>query len=313
MFKLPNLPSTEADTPELADFAELLCWVNGSTSKREIVAYLGRLDDNDDNVGCDDDDDKNSDSIDEVMVEIERRASACGSGYPFHLDTEGTVLRHDEENVVHQAQIYRYLLLGTRLNMKKNGTQAQVDGALLFEEVCAHILKNFLGGERARSLVFGTASQGSFEDKVNALCHHLGEGAGYRNLNTAPEQAKDGKLDVVAWIPFSDQKVGQLIIFSQCKTGTSWEDQVSHLQPTAFINKWIDGAVAVHPVRSLCVSEAFSRAHWHTICIDAGILFDRCRIVDFCPVLEKKLIDKVGRWTAAAKKNIKLSAVVNAA
>lgn len=307
MFKLPNLPSTEADTTELADFAELLCLLNGSTSKREIVAYLGRIDDNDDNVGCDDNDDKNSDAIDEVMNEIERRATACGSGYPFRLENEGTVLCHDERNVAHQAQIYRYLLLGTRLNMKKNGTHAKVDGALLFEEVCAQILKNYLGGGRACSLVFGTASSGSFEEKVNGLCLQLREGGGYCNRNPAPEQAKDGKLDVVAWVPFSDEKVGQLIIFSQCKTGTTWEDQVSHLQPSAFINKWIDGAIAVYPVRSLCVAEARGSSYWHTTCIDAGILFDRCRIVDFCPNLEKSLIDKVGRWYIAAKNTINFS------
>jgi hypothetical protein len=308
MFKLPNLPSPQADPHELADFAELLCWKHGFTSKREIIAYLGRLEDNEDNVGCEDGDDENSDSIDEVMNEIDRRAEACGGGYPFRLDPEGTVLRHEEKNIDQRAQLYRYMLLSTRLNMKLSGIQAELDGTKLFEELCANILKNYLGRGRAQSLVFGTASPGSFEDKVQALCHQLHEGAGFRNLDDAPVQAKDGKLDVVAWIPFADQNVGQLIIFSQCKTGTTWEDQVAHLQPSAFVKKWIDRGIAVDPVRSLCVSEAYDRSRWNNTCIDAGILFDRCRIIDFSHNIESGLMDKILRWITAAKDTIELFA-----
>jgi len=107
VFKLPEPPSPQADPHELADFVELLCWHRGSASERDIVAYLGQVDDNDDNSGCDDDDDQNSEALAEVMNEIERRENACGSGYPFQLDLEGTVLRHigDENN--HRSMIYK--------------------------------------------------------------------------------------------------------------------------------------------------------------------------------------------------------------
>ena len=75
MFRLPNLPSSQAECHELADFAELLAWDKGSISAREIEAYLGRLGENDHNAGCDDNDDENADEIDEVMNELERRAA----------------------------------------------------------------------------------------------------------------------------------------------------------------------------------------------------------------------------------------------
>ena len=200
----------------------MLCWINGNTSAREIVAYLGRLDENDSNAGCEDNDDENAERLDEAMNEIERRESACASGYPFALTQEGTVLQYPilkpEET---QKVVYLYLLLSTRLNMKDNRNHAGIDGTNLLEPLSAHVLKNYLGRDKAQSLVFGTSGEGSFEDKVNKLCHNLREGSRFQSLDNAPVKAKDAKLDAVAWVPFADRLPSQLIIFGQCKTGTT--------------------------------------------------------------------------------------------
>ncbi|TAJ91535.1 MAG: hypothetical protein EPO31_15175 [Gammaproteobacteria bacterium] len=304
MFKLPDLPSSQAEVHELADFVELLCWVRGSTSKREVVAYLGRVDDNDNNIGCDDNEDGNSDFLDEVMNEIERRVFACGVGYPFQLDLEGTVLRYNMNDDGERSIIYLYLLLSTRLNMTKNRVHERIDGTSLFEEVCAHVLKNYLGKTRAKALVFGTAVTESFQDKIKALCEQLCEGSGYKNPDVMPSVDRDGKLDVVAWVPFTDRRAGQLIVFSQCKTGTNWKDHVAQLNPGAFVQKWIDGTIAVTPVRSFCVTEACDQSRWNSACIDAGILLDRCRLVDFCDNIDPTLLSNVNRWTTAAKSHV---------
>ena len=58
MFKLPALPSPRSQIHELADFAELLALQQGTVSAREILAYLGRVSENDPNEGIDDEDDK---------------------------------------------------------------------------------------------------------------------------------------------------------------------------------------------------------------------------------------------------------------
>ena len=156
---MPNPPSPNADIPELADFAELLCWTKGSTSAREIIAYLGRIGENESNEGCNDDEDKIIDQLDEVMNEIERRENACSSGYPFALKPEGTVLQcpvvEPEET---QSVIYLYLLLSTRLNMKKEKNHAGIDGTNLLENLSAHALKTYLGQDKAQCFVFGTAA-----------------------------------------------------------------------------------------------------------------------------------------------------------
>lgn len=304
MFKLPNPPSPKAGTHELADFAELLSWVRGSVSEREIVACLGRIDDNDNNVGCTDDDDENAESLDEVMNEIERRVGACGTGYPFHLEMEGSVLRlNDGAQDSTPSIVYLYLLLGTRLNMKDNRIHAEIDGACLLENLSAHVLKNYLGMGRAKAMVFGTSQPGTFEEKVNRLCRELSEGAGFRNLDQAATQANDDKLDAVGWVPFSDGLPGQLIAFAQCKTGSNWRDATAQLQPEAFIKRWMLEPVLVNPLRAYFIAEAADRARWKSDNVCAGVLFDRCRLVDWC---DGVAADDIRRWALAAKNTLSL-------
>ena len=301
VFKLPGIPTSQADTHELADFAELLCWMRGSTSEREIVAALGRIDDNDTMAGCNDVEDENGATLDEVMNEIERRDTACGSGYPFKLELEGTVLKCCPVTPeATQSIVYLYLLLSTRLNMKSDRIHADIDGADLLETLSAHALKSYLGTSNARSMVFGTSKSGTFPDRVNNLCQELREGTGFRSLDNAPVQAKDDKLDAVAWIPFADRLPSQLIIFAQCKTGTSWHDSTAQLQPGVFIDKWMGGKVLVNPLRAFCVSEAIDTSRFRGIAKSAGVLFDRCRLVQFSDGLSGTTLSKIQTWTKAA-------------
>lgn len=305
MFKLPNLPSARAESNELADFAELLAWKRNSTSAREIIAYLGRLDDNDHNIGCDDNDDENADELDEVMNEIERRQMACGEGYPFELDLDGTVLRYKTDQENHRSDVYRYLLLSTRLNMKTQRVHHEIDGTTLLEEISASVLKNYLGANRANSLVFGTAASGSFEDKINHLCRKLGEGGRYENIDGGIAQAKDDKLDAVAWVPFTDEKPGQLVVFGQCKTGSNWEGLMTQLQPDAFLARWTSQKrYLLNPTRAFCISEAINRAQWNSSLLYAGLMFDRCRLVDYCDDLDEELLTRIRLWNSAASASV---------
>ena len=304
MFKLPHPPSPKAEIHELADFVEIIAWDKKIASARDALAYLGRIDDNNDNLGIDDDDNANEEILDEVMNEIERRATACGGGYPFDLDTEGTVLRHNFKRKDYKPELYRYLLLSTRLDMENSRAHAKIDGTLLFEEIVAEVLKHYLGGSKAQSIVFGTAVTSKFQEKVTQMCKALGEGGRFRHLDSGHVRANDDKLDAVAWVPFSDKLPGQLIAFAQCKTGTSWRDSLGSLNPDAFIRKWVEQPFLVNPIRAFCIAESENRARWKGTCIEGGILFDRCRIVDFCQNLETDLLAKVRLWTNAAKQTV---------
>ena len=298
---LPTLPSPRAEIHELADFAELLCWENGLSSEREIVAALGRIDDNEFNIGCEDDESIMTDYLDDVMNEIGRRESNCKKGYPFKLGLNGTSLHYLKESEKDpKSIIYRYLLLCTRLNMQKDRLHKRIDGSVLLEELSAHVLKNYLGWNRAESLVCGTALGGSFKERIESICRNLREGGRFHNTFNISQNEKDGGLDVIAWIPFSDQLPGQLIIFAQCKTGTSWHDYLFDLQPDSFIKKWMEKSFLVNPLRAFCVAESANKKKWEGYCIDAGIFLDRCRLIDFSDNVNSTLIRKIESWTNAA-------------
>lgn len=299
-FKLPGKPSPKADVHELADFAELIAWKNNSVSAREMVTYLGQIGENEYNEGCEDEDDENAVVLEEVMTEIERRLTYCQSGYPFELDSRGNVLRFVPDDD-HRSLLYQYLLLSTRLNMKNNRTHANIDGTELLEEISAEVLRCYLGGQRAKAYVFGTAAgSGDFPGKVASLCKDLGEANGFETRRSGPIHANDDKLDVVGWIPFTDKSPGQIIIFGQCKTGTAWTEQLCKLQPSSFIKKWINGHIMVDPLRAFFVSEAANRAKWCEYSAEGGILFDRCRLVDCCDSLDDALKTRIADWNNAA-------------
>lgn len=303
-FKLPKLPSPRAALHELADFAEIAAWECGQVSEREIIAYLGRTDDNEDNVGVNDSEEEATNLLPEVMNEIDRRVRACKAGYPFTLSPEGTVLQFDKQSAQSvESRVYRYLLLSTRLNMKSNKVHAGLDGALLLEELAAHVLKNYLGA-RSKAFVFGTAESGGFKDKVEGLCHALKEGVGFRNLDgNSNVTAVDDKLDAVAWTPFSDETPGQLILVGQCKTGTNWRGLENQMQPDQFAKKWFKEPFLVTPMRAFCLSEAIDRTRFKSTQIATGILFDRCRLVDFCGGFD---CSKIEKWTTTAFGSFKL-------
>ncbi|WP_161867217.1 hypothetical protein [Pseudomonas yangonensis] len=308
MFKLPNQPSPKADIHELADFAELLAWCKGTVSAREIIAYLGREDDNDNNVGCDDNDDENANELDEVMNELERRSQACNTGYPFLLELEGTVLKFSPPQDNQKQEIYLYLLLSTRLNMLKSKIHAGIDGTTLLEEIAARTLQFYLGKNRSKSMVFGTAMGNKFEEKVNRLCTELKEGGCFKNWDSAPVSANDDRLDAVAWVPFSDGTSNQIIVFGQCKTGTTWEPQSTQLQPDAFIKRWTsERTFSLTPIRAYCISEAADRSRWQGITAYTGLLLDRCRLVDFCEDLEVGTLQRLRSWSEAAKATVNFS------
>ena len=305
-FKLPNRPSPRPNPHELADFAELLALTRGKCSATEIKSYLGRIDDNQENVGIDDDDEENEKISDGMMVEIGYRANACPDGYPFRTDYTGSVLEPRNDVDPLKLLLYRYLLMATRLKMKGEKIQSGIDGTQLLEEIGASVLRTYLGGDRACAEVFGTARTGGFAKKVSSLCKSLNEGGQFRNLNTGPLNPNDDGIDIVGWIPFTDGLPGKICVFAQCKTGTSWRNELSKLDPAGFVTKWTSHSILVNPVKAFFIAESADRGQWHSSCIDGGILFDRCRIIDFSHNLDEELVGRIQTWTDTAMNRLQV-------
>lgn len=318
MFKWPGLPSSQASAHEFADFVELNAWRDGLFSVTGRSNVSARLRENDYSGGVPEEEEaidlanasdttvQSRESTEQPVVvgeefkEIQRRAESCGTGYPFAISQHGHTLRRafDPENTKHT--IYQYLLLATRLNMGSSRVHGGFDGTAIFEELSAEVGRNYLG-QRALSLVFGTANIfHSFPDKVNELCRQMGEGGAFVNRNEGPPTEQDGKLDIVAWKPFSDLLSGKLIVFGQCKTGTDYRDTLAQLQPDAYCKKWLRDQPVVTPVRAFFVAEALLRSRWHNFAADSGLLFDRCRIVDYCDNVSGDILKQAKAWTGAA-------------
>ncbi len=304
MFKWPQTPSPSASEQELADYAELVCWREGIMSRTALAGQLGRIEENDYSGGVPEEDPTDG-VVHTVYTEIEQRRYACRDGYPFLVDNQGYTLKPVSDVENHRHIVYQYLLLATRLNMNESRMHADIDGALLLEELAADVAREYFG-TRAESIVFGTASTQDFPDKVNQLCKGLNEGGGFLSDDKAPPTERDGKLDVVVWKHFNDGRPGKLIAFGQCKTGTSYRDTLSQLQPDSFCKKWFRRFPVLVPVRMFFVAEAISGLRWYNHASDAGLLFDRCRIVDFCDDISANVLSKVKTWTAAAARENEL-------
>jgi hypothetical protein len=135
----------------------------------------------------------------------------------------------------------------------------------------------------------------------------LKENGRFRNVNgeNVPVGAKDDKLDVVGWLPFSDNKGSQLIIFAQAKTGTSWRGKISEHRPDNFEKKWLSHSFLLTPIRALCVAEATDVTTWNSDCLEAGLFFDRCRLVECCiEDEENKIPENILVWARAAQDKI---------
>ena len=297
MFKWPGTPSSRPPEHELADYAELVCWEQGSTSINALSADLGRLDENDYSGGVPEEE-KIPQVVEEAYHEIEQRKEACRDGYPFVIGEHGYTLHARQKTGNHKHVIYKYLLLATRLKMNANHVHANIDGTHLLEELASEAAREYLGA-RAESIVFGTAaSRADFPGKVKDLCKRIKDGERFQRRSSA--SPRDDKLDVVAWKHFADELPEKLIAFGQCKTGTNYKDTLTQLQPDVFCSNWLLSPPALTPMRMFFVAEAVSRTGWDSVSSKAGLLFDRCRIVDFCDDISGAVLQKITTWTEAA-------------
>lgn len=303
MFKLPNRPPTlNSSEEEWADYAEYIALQKGKVSAMSLVKAPLLASDELDVLGVDDDTDYFKQKSEETISEIVRRRTICNELYPFSIDESTNLISYTPGHELGDI-VYRYLLLATRNNMKNSRVYANIDGALLFERLCASVAKNYFG-EFAEVEVMGTSKSnaGNFRDTLQNLTIKMREGG---SIRLHPDlKPQDDKLDIVVWKGFSDNKTSQLIAFGQCKTGTSWRDHLSELQSDVFCKKWFTIQPVHTPLRLFFCAQYFPRDLWEGEVYSAGLLFDRFRIIDYLPdVIEDDLLEEMSIWTDAAFKN----------
>ena len=290
------------DSPyTVADFLELECVkVGAEISSLSYRSYMSVSDDEISNDGVESSDDKSVYVLDAAIAECSNRLSCCPNQYPFITGASSLNLKPEAS---WYKDIYIFLLLTTRLNMRDQRVQGDIDGTQLFESLCALVTKEYYG-KHCRAEVFGTSVGGSFKEKVERLLRLLCIRGHFKEPEGSTGHQKDGNLDIVAWIPFADRKDGQLIALGQCKTGTHWETLISELDPEDFFGLYSSQQPYSKPQKLFFVSESFGNYKWGERCASAGILFDRTRIMEYLPErMDEDLLNKIRNWNKAALAN----------
>lgn len=321
-----NAPSAKAPLSEKADFLEILALRESDhdVSMQDLIEITGRVDE-------DEADRAIPGTISDQAAEIEaaetldehkqriRDLGPASDLYPYDVSEDLLAVRSKWGDFPTHF-LYWFLLFATRLNMRDDRQHGGLDGALLFEQVCLEVAKKYVGGpvdNRVRGLLFGTArhnlqwadeteNRDRFAENVNVLCKELGEGHEFRAKDLDLQlTAKDDKLDVVVWRNFTDGKCGKLIVFGQCKTGSNWRQEMPRLNPDAFCRRWWHNPPAVLPVRLFFVSDRITNAPFYHAS-EAGVILDRCRILEHALELSDKTVKACAKWTQAVIKDHKI-------
>ncbi|RQP11525.1 MAG: hypothetical protein EAS48_06200 [Chryseobacterium sp.] len=299
MFKLPNVnPTYRASAQDWADYAEYHALLYGRVNFYDLSKSSRMISDEETVNGTEDDADRYLEKVDEIAAEIRTRIGSGEELYPFVLEDHDYSLLFKEKSERSRI-IYSYLLLATRANMMSDRRKAGIDGALLFEHLCAVVAQNYFG-HRAEAKVFGTSKEdiGNFRTRLREITLLLKEGGDiHENPGHKPQ---DEKVDVIVWKSFKDRQPSQMIGFAQCKTGTNWVHRLSELDTQAFCNTWFTRQPVITPVRLFFTAQCFPRETFRVRANEAGLVFDRFRILDYLPEeIEEKLITSMRDWSNA--------------
>lgn len=319
MQNLLGLPSPKEDDAlvKMADWVELTALLNANrtASKEDLKkALLREPDPSEDGTFQTrrSTDERIEATVSDVFKELEDRILSCGNSepqkpsYPFLLDKTLSVLTMRLNDIDSSNLLYLFLLAVTRSDMSaKVRVQEKVDPTKVFEQLCADVLRCFWGGSSLHSdaMVFGTARsktvyEKKFQTNINKLSEMLKEGDGWKDGSKAPGGG-DGRLDIVVWRRFKDQRHGGLVGFAQCKTGDHWTDHLTKLTPRTFLDKYMKTALAIDPLRLYLVPCRVSRHRWREYTLDGGLLLDRCRIVQYADNIDTATQAACRKWLHA--------------
>lgn len=309
---LLKVPSPEADDKlvNLADWVEIksLLESDGNASQEDLVRALQR--------GYSMGETAARTLAGDVFKELADRQSSCMPAvgkwqkweYPFTLNASGNLLslRANLSSRSRAGLLYMFLLVASRADMDTQRKIKGLDPVVIFERLCADILLNFWGGKTALSgsLVFGTARKKTnhnhkFESNIEHLCLSLREGRGLKPAAKLPG-AGDGKLDIVVWRRFSDGRTGGLVGFGQCKTGVHWKTHLTKLQPRSFCQRYFQQPLIIDPIRVYMVPHRLDGSEWDNHAGEGGLLFDRCRLVQYGYDVSNDVFGSCRVWLNAA-------------
>ncbi len=299
-FALEKLPDS-SDIHLWADYVELRCLTDPDLmiSKSDVQAYVQKRKDL--RKGLDDyADDEDSDAengiiqspadikraarAEDLFRHLEYRAGAFDDFYPFALSKDGDILRR-RSRLTMKHKLYVFFLLSSNLghisNLQHRGKFTEA-----FEIASVAALKNYLpnGAEvhlfGTNSLNKGRYSTGQLLKRIMHLADDLGEQFIGDESEFAPHDTGDNGLDVVGWIPISDEARGFLLVFGQC--ACSYEEWPKK-QHSSSASHWRGIIKFLAPPCNMifipfCYRRNTGKWYWERR-IDETILIDRLRLI----------------------------------
>ena len=176
----------------------------------------------------------------------------------------------------------------------------------LFERLIAICVGEYLGGE---SYVFGWPVlediPANIESRVKDVCTKTRE-----KFAAAPQSRyKDRGVDIISWKPFlentSEHRSNQIVVLSQCAIGGDWRSKTGQIPLDAW-KQYIHWAN--QPIKAFAVPMVIHDDLWHDISVEAGLLFDRIRIVNYVPLTfpDIDLLDEIRVWIGSEVENARL-------
>lgn len=294
-----NIPSIYSDKHELADVIEwhALEHPTHCSSVASLRSVFSAPDDELNVNGVEESDDRVMSTLQEAQQECSVRRSVIQNSYPFVIDNDACYLSIEGETGKPAKWVYLFLLMATRMNMQTERVLGGIDATKIFERICSLVAREYLG-IHSKSLVFGTAQGGGFREKFTNLLREFHIDGSFQPPFGWTGSTKDAGVDVVAWIPFADQKDSQLIALGQCKTGTSWQ---TNLRKSPLFAEFSTRQPMIDPVDIYFFAEALGVYKWEDNSRRGGMLFDRIRIIEYLPNnIEEEILTDMKKWLNAA-------------
>jgi hypothetical protein len=254
MIELSNI----VDVSLISDWAELnVIYGNAPLSKAKLISLL------EDN-GFEEDTDYNGDELfDSIIQELEKRQELYGSTPPYSI-VNSTIYP-----LINWNDYPEYLLC---LIFSYWGAANSNGGTSLFERISNIALKRYLNGE---AITLGFPNNGNLPFQIDNIATSMGEDRAAKN---PPPQAKDRGVDVIGWMPFGDNRRGQIIVLMQCAAGKNWGLKKPILLSvwSQYINWFYETTVP-----SISITEIITTRKWSNAVENYGVIFDRARIYRF--------------------------------
>ena len=215
-----------------------------------------------------------------------------GEAYPFILGTNELARR---SRLNKRSRLYISLLLSSNL-----GYAASYKSELTssFELLCLEVMRAYLP-KSAQVHLFGSnpLNEGIFSghifDKISRLNEMIGWGSPkVSRTDFSPHDTGDKGLDIVAWLPLGNSRLGCLLLFGQCACG---EGKWVNKQDDSSAKSWSKRIEFVAPPSNVlfipfCLRTAENAWPQHHDIRDS-IVMDRVRIMDLLRGREQRIKD----------------------